>query len=550
MKKTYKKLLLGLAIIVGSGANSQTIYPYTGATETYTVPAGITKISIEANGSRGDVTESYSGGGATMYGEFDVSPGDVLTLYAGGNFTGRKSGGDGSWVENTTTSTLFIVAGGGGCGSHASAGAGAPVTNDGTASLTHPDYPDGAPGIDGHGGGAGVGPQGTGGGGGWFSAGADGLGSPGGLIRCMGSHGTDFAGGAGGRYSGGGGVDMDLGWGTGGGGAGGSYNIGTNQDNLPDNNAALGEITIDEICDPISGTVSTTTVCIGDSFTASASGDGTITWDGGLINDEPFTPESVGITTYTATSDDENECSFSIEIEVVELPTITTYIREERDFCEGEPVVIISSGADTYTWDGGIFDGEPFYPPAGMTTYTVIGLDTITGCENSASIDVFVMDPIVITAVTTLENIGYDGEIDITVTGGTPGYTFDWDIDGTGDYDDTEDLTGLTVGVYIVEVEDEIGCTGSLTVKLESQLGLFDDDEIVFSVYPNPTSDVITISTEGNFAYQVLSVNGAILSNGVGFNTTEVNLTDFAKGVYFVNLQANDQQQVLKVVKK
>ena len=47
---------------------------------------------------------------------------------------------------------------------------------------------------------------------------------------------------------------------------------------------------------------------------------------------------------------------------------------------------------------------------------------------------------------------GNDGFIDITVTGGNGGYSFDWSNAAL-----TEDLTDLFVGVYIVEVEDSLG---------------------------------------------------------------------------------------------
>ena len=44
---------------------------------------------------------------------------------------------------------------------------------------------------------------------------------------------------------------------------------------------------------------------------------------------------------------------------------------------------------------------------------------------------------------------GNDGFIDITVTGGNGGYTYDWSNAAL-----TEDLSDLFIGVYIVEVED------------------------------------------------------------------------------------------------
>lgn len=57
------------------------------------------------------------------------------------------------------------------------------------------------------------------------------------------------------------------------------------------------------------------------------------------------------------------------------------------------------------------------------------------------------------------------GEIDLTVTGTSP-FTYDWDIDGTGDFDDSEDVTGLPAGTYNVAVMDAGGCVTNLSVTL------------------------------------------------------------------------------------
>jgi hypothetical protein len=59
-----------------------------------------------------------------------------------------------------------------------------------------------------------------------------------------------------------------------------------------------------------------------------------------------------------------------------------------------------------------------------------------------------------------------DGVIDITPAGGSGTYTYDWDDDGTGDFDDTQDLSGLGAGDYTVNVVDDNGCSGTLLVTL------------------------------------------------------------------------------------
>lgn len=53
---------------------------------------------------------------------------------------------------------------------------------------------------------------------------------------------------------------------------------------------------------------------------------------------------------------------------------------------------------------------------------------------------------IVVTYTTTLEAFGGDAAIDNTVSGGDGTFVFDWDNDGTGDFDDSEGLTDLVAG--------------------------------------------------------------------------------------------------------
>lgn len=43
--------------------------------------------------------------------------------------------------------------------------------------------------------------------------------------------------------------------------------------------------------------------------------------------------------------------------------------------CDGEPVTLTGTGADTYSWDHGVVNGEPFYP-AETTTYTLTASST------------------------------------------------------------------------------------------------------------------------------------------------------------------------------
>ena len=57
-----------------------------------------------------------------------------------------------------------------------------------------------------------------------------------------------------------------------------------------------------------------------------------------------------------------------------------------------------------------------------------------------------------------------DGAINISVAGGTPGYTYLWSNSAT-----TQDLTGVAAGGYSCVITDANGCTSTISVALNDQ---------------------------------------------------------------------------------
>jgi hypothetical protein len=297
--------------------------------------------------------------------------------------------------------------------------------------------------------------------------------------------------------------------------------------------------------------VDETEVCLGESVIFTGSGADTYSWDMGVTDGVAFEP-GVGAATYTVTGTDAvTGCENTDEIEVIvnDLPTVVANATD-NEICLGESFTLTGSGATAYAWTpDGTLDGEEITPDAtGTTTYEVTGTDD-NGCVNTASIEVTVYDAVTITYTTEDEMMGADGSIDITVTGGNPTYSFDWDNDGTGDFDDTEDLTGLAGGTYVVVIEDEAGCSATETIVLNSQLGIEINVENNISIYPNPTTAHITILAAGSFTYEITDVNGQIVLVANGVDTEEVSLEELASGIYFVNLTIADELTTIRIVK-
>jgi hypothetical protein len=593
------------------------------------VPLGVVSLEMDLYGAAG---YGDLGQGGRVTAELTVTPGETLNIYVGGTGTGTTGGYNGGGTVGGSTS----YGGGGGASD---------IRQGGTALANRIIVAGGGGGSGsncglwtaegGHGGGL-IGESGclyscssceyTGGGGSQVAggiAGPTGHGSCGGNSNgVLGSGGSNTGGtgtGGGGGYYGGGSGCYE------GAGGGSSYTDGDAIGVVHEQGVRLGngEIIITVLCTPLSLEPHESILCFGDELVLDATSDlgGSISWDGGVTDGEGFEPP-VGMSTYTATSDADGDCGFSVEIEVLALPDVTasvsdaeicigesieltgggaddyewfpiviedgepytpevgeytyTVVGTDGDGCEniaeidvtvndlpdvvanisddeiclGESVVLNGDGAATYEWDPAEDDGVAFTPVStGTSTYTVVGLDD-NGCINEATVDLTVYEELDLTYTTTEEILGGDGAINLTVTGGNPVYIFDWDNDGTGDWDDDQDLIDIDGGTYTVEVMCDAGCSATATITVGSQVGIGELNSLDLNIYPNPTTEFITVEVEGTFTYELTDINGAIIAQATATDKEVISLENAANGIYFIMIKSNDTIHTTKVVKK
>lgn len=122
--------------------------------------------------------------------------------------------------------------------------------------------------------------------------------------------------------------------------------------------------------------------------------------------------------------------------------------------CNGSAdLTVMGTGPFTYFWS----DGYPFknHPNLCTGTYTVTVQDAL-GCTKSLSVTIQNNSSMDVTGVVTpvLCAGANTGAINLSVTGGTPGYTFDWSQGSN-----TEDIGNLPAGTYTVTVTDQLNCT-------------------------------------------------------------------------------------------
>ncbi len=208
----------------------------------------------------------------------------------------------------------------------------------------------------------------------------------------------------------------------------------------------------------LSGVASSTAIlCNGDSAVV------TLNITGGT---SPYTgtgPYTVAAGTHTFVVTDANGCTATITETITEPATISTSAAQTNVSCFGGANGIIDltvtggTGPYTFNWNSGQFTTEDLTGlPAG--SYSGILTDA-NGCQDSGTI-VISQPALLATTVTPTGPTtcgGTNGSVDLTVTGGTPGYTYMWSNSAT-----TQDLTGVGTGNYSCTVTDANGCTTQL----------------------------------------------------------------------------------------
>ncbi len=240
---------------------------------------------------------------------------------------------------------------------------------------------------------------------------------------------------------------------------------GTHTVMVTDANGCSGTQSVTITSKPMPSVTITTTdsrVCAGmQSSTATAiatggEGDYTYQWSNGQ-NGTNIT--GLGEGNYTVTVTDANGCQASASIYISEMSPVHISEQITHVLCPGESTGVISITATGGSNNGFIYNwahGTTGNVISGVTAgnYTVTVTDA-AGCSASKTMTVHQPTPIKINVTTTnsADMTSNDGAISVSVSGGTPDYTYEWNNGSIA-----PSITNLAPGTYILTVTDANGC--------------------------------------------------------------------------------------------
>ena len=311
-------------------------------------------------------------------------------------------------------------------------------------------------------------------------------------------------------------------------------------------------------------------ICDGAAMvTATGSGAYVYSWDD---PSSQTTANAAGLCdgfTYTVIVTDSGGCAASDSAVFAPLTPLSVAINTVNIDCYGNnngSATVIASGTSGYSyyWPS-LNDTDPFQNNLSPGTYNVIVTDA-NSCSIQASTTITEPSTAISSSVSntmTSCNGASDGEADLSVSGGTPPYEYNWVGNATG-----QDTSGMVAGAYWVIIYDDNGCSVTDTGLISEPTALLLSGSssadagggngaawvvvaggtapytYAWNDLASQVSDSATGLTMGPYQVVVTDKNGctttldigvADLENPVFENTAEGNFDDFARSVDLVS---------------
>ncbi|HLP21343.1 MAG TPA: choice-of-anchor L domain-containing protein, partial [Chitinophagales bacterium] len=266
-----------------------------------------------------------------------------------------------------------------------------------------------------------------------------------------------------------------------------------------------------------------------DITVAGGSAPYTYNWGGGISTQDR---NNLAAGSYTVTVTDSRACTAMLTVAITQPTAPAVLFTPVSPVCNGAASASLTANATggtapyTYLWNNGAVASSLTGVAAGI--YNVTVTDSRSCSVTGAGV---ITQPSAIAITSAVTNatcaVGNDGTINITVSGGTGGYTYNW---GSGIT--TQNRTGLTAGSYTVTVTDAALCTASAAINVTqfgSGITLTSATNHITCYGQNNGS--INITVAGGISPVSYSWNGGVTTEdrtGLSAGTYSVTVTDGA----------------------
>lgn len=271
------------------------------------------------------------------------------------------------------------------------------------------------------------------------------------------------------------------------------------------------------------------TICTGQSYTITASGASTYTYQSGGSVVAPTTN-----MTYTVTGSSAVGCvatsAATLNLVVNPLPVVA--ISGTNAVCNGNSIVLTGSGASTYTWTGATSNNATVsVAPTSSTTYSLAGTSSL-GCVGVIATKAVSVYTLPVLAITGTNAICTGNSAVLTANGAStytwlapasnngtvsvsPTSTSTYSLIGTSSQGCTGNTANVTVTVYALPV---IAITGNTFICIgeSSSLTATGASTYAWSSGQTTSSVVLTPTTSASYTVVGTSVDGCVSSNVAG----------------------------------
>ena len=238
--------------------------------------------------------------------------------------------------------------------------------------------------------------------------------------------------------------------------------------------------------------------------------------------------------TYTVTITDANACSITRSFTITQPTALSANIITQTNVAcnggsNGSATVSVTGGTPAYTYS---------WAPSGGTAATATGLAagtytvTITdanACTSTKSVTITqptALSSTILSQTNVACNGGSNGSATVSVTGGTPSYTYSWAPSGGT----AATATGLAAGTYTVTITDANACTSTKSVTITQPAALSatsSQTNVSCNGGSNGTASVSVTGGTGSYTYSWAPGGGtAATASGLTAGTYTVTVTD------------------------